>query len=120
VHRGYHWLVRLPELGVDNLPLYLNEEPGAAPVSLRKPWIRWEGDGTISYATLTASISGTTLTVTAKSGSNLNVGSTIYDGGVSAGTKITALGTGTAGLELTLSTIRRRFQLYHNARRHLR
>jgi hypothetical protein len=97
VHRGYHWLVRLPELGVDNLPLYLNEEPGAAPVSLRKPWIRWEGDGTISYATLTASISGTTLTVTVKSGSNLNVGATIYDGGVSAGTKITALGTGTGG-----------------------
>jgi hypothetical protein len=96
-HRGYNFLVRLPILGIDNPPLYVGEEPGAAPVSSRIPWIRWEGDGTVNYATITASISTTTLTVTAKTGTNLNVGTFIYDGGVSAGTKITALGTGTGG-----------------------
>jgi hypothetical protein len=79
-------------------PFYLNEEPGAAPVSSRYPWYLWDGDGTINFATITASISTNTLTVTAKTGTTgLNVGTTIYDGGVSAGTKITALGTGTGG-----------------------
>jgi hypothetical protein len=97
VHRGYHWMVRLPELGVDNLPLYLNEEPGAAPVSLRKPWIRWEGDGTISYASISGFMSGNVLNVTAKTGSNLNVGSVIYDGGISGLVKISSFGTGTGG-----------------------
>jgi hypothetical protein len=97
-HRGYHYLARLYLAGIENMPLYLNEEPGAAPVSSRIPWIRFEGDGTFNFATLTASISGTTLNVTAKAGSNLNVGSFIYDGGVLAATKITALGTGTGGI----------------------
>jgi hypothetical protein len=96
-HRGYQWMARLPVLGVENTPFYVGEEPGAAPVSLRRPWYRWDGDGTINFATITASISTTTLTVTAKTGTNLNVGTAIYDGGVSAGTKITALGTGTGG-----------------------
>jgi hypothetical protein len=96
-HRGYQWMARLPVLGVENSPLYVNEEPGAAPVSLRRPWFRWDGDGTVNFATITASISTTTLTVTAKTGTNLNVGTAIYDGGVSAGTRITALGTGTGG-----------------------
>jgi hypothetical protein len=97
IHRGYQWHARLPIIGAENTPFYLNEEPGAAPVSLRYPWFRWDGDGTINYATITASISGTTLTVTAKTGTNLNVGTIIYDGGVSGATKITALGTGTGG-----------------------
>jgi hypothetical protein len=97
-HRGYQWFSRLPLLGIENPPLYVNEEPGAAPVSSRYPWYLWDGDGTINFATITASISTTTLTVTAKTGTTgLNVGTTIYDGGVSAGTKITALGTGTGG-----------------------
>jgi len=47
--------------------------------------------------TTTASISGTTLTVTAFSGGNLAVGHVLSGTGVSAGTKITAFGTGSGG-----------------------
>lgn len=46
---------------------------------------------------VTGSISGTTLTVTAKTSGNLGVGSILQGTGVAAGTKITALGTGTGG-----------------------
>jgi hypothetical protein len=96
-HRGYHYLARLYLAGVENIPLYLNEEPGAAPVSSRFPWIRFEGDGTFNFSTITASLSGGVLNVTAHAGSNLNVGTILYDGGVTPGTKITGLGTGTGG-----------------------
>lgn len=44
---------------------------------------------------VTGSIEGTTLTVTAKSSGNLGVGSVLQGTGITAGTKITALGTGT-------------------------
>ena len=47
--------------------------------------------------TTTASISGTTLTVTAFSGGNLAVGHVLSGTGVTAGTKITAFGTGSGG-----------------------
>jgi lysophospholipase L1-like esterase len=46
---------------------------------------------------VTGSISGTTLTVTAKANGNLGMGSVIQGTGVTAGTKIVALGTGTGG-----------------------
>jgi hypothetical protein len=46
---------------------------------------------------ITASISTTTLTVTAVASGTLTVGSPIYGTGVTAGTYITALGTGTGG-----------------------
>jgi hypothetical protein len=49
-------------------------------------------------STLTASISGTTLTVTVASTSNLKVGTVISGIGVTSGTTITALGTGTGGV----------------------
>ena len=45
----------------------------------------------------TGSISGTTLTISAVTSGNLKVGSTISGSGVTAGTTITALGTGTGG-----------------------
>jgi hypothetical protein len=45
----------------------------------------------------TGSISGTTLTVTAVSAGTLVVGQTISGSGVTSGTTITALGTGTGG-----------------------
>jgi hypothetical protein len=48
-------------------------------------------------ATVTGSISGTTLTVTAVSQGTLTVGQAISGTGVTAGTTITALGTGTGG-----------------------
>jgi hypothetical protein len=96
-HRGYHYLVRLYLAGIENMPLYLNEEPGAAPVSSRFPWIRFEGDGTFNFATITASLSGGQLNVSAKTGNNLNVGSIVYDGGISGLVKIASLGTGTGG-----------------------
>lgn len=46
---------------------------------------------------VTGSISGTTLTVTAKANGNLGMGLVIQGTGVTAGTKIVALGTGTGG-----------------------
>jgi hypothetical protein len=48
-------------------------------------------------AVVTASISGTTLTVTGVASGNLVVGSVLYCPGIVAGTRITALGTGTGG-----------------------
>lgn len=48
-----------------------------------------------SAASVTGSISGTTLTVTAVGSGALTVGQTLSGSGVTAGTKITALGTGT-------------------------
>jgi hypothetical protein len=48
-------------------------------------------------ASVTGSISGTTLTVTAVGSGTLQVGMTISGTGVTAGTKITAFGTGTGG-----------------------
>lgn len=50
-----------------------------------------------STATVTGSISGTTLTVSAVASGALTVGATISGSGVTAGTTITALGTGTGG-----------------------
>lgn len=46
---------------------------------------------------ITASISATTMTVTAVASGTLTVGSPVYGTGVTAGTYITALGTGTGG-----------------------
>ncbi len=48
-------------------------------------------------ASVTGSISGTTLTVTAVASGTLAVGQVISGTGITAGTKITALGTGTGG-----------------------
>jgi hypothetical protein len=97
IHRGYQWLSRLSIIGIENTPLYLNEEPGAAIVSSRHPWLKWDGDGTISFATISGFMSGNVLNVTSKTGSNLNVGSVIYDGGISGLVKISSFGTGTGG-----------------------
>lgn len=48
-------------------------------------------------AVFTASISGTTMTVSAVTSGTIAVGHTIYGAGVTTGTTITALGTGTGG-----------------------
>ena len=50
-----------------------------------------------SQATVTGSIAGTTLTVTTAANGKLAVGMTISGTGITVGTKITALGTGTGG-----------------------
>lgn len=50
-----------------------------------------------SAASVTGSIAGTTLTVTAVGSGTLTVGQTLSGSGVTAGTKITAFGTGTGG-----------------------
>ena len=50
-----------------------------------------------SYASFTASISGTVMTVTAVSSGTIEVGHAISGSGVTAGTTITSLGTGTGG-----------------------
>ena len=51
-----------------------------------------------TIATVTGSISGTTLTVTAVASGTIYVGMTVTGSGVSANTRITALGTGTGGV----------------------
>ncbi len=56
------------------------------------------GAGTYTLGqSMTASIAGTTLTVTAATNGSLGIGSVIAGTGVTAGTTITALGTGTGG-----------------------
>lgn len=50
-----------------------------------------------SYASFTASISGTVMTVTSVSSGTIEVGHAISGSGVTAGTTITSLGTGTGG-----------------------
>lgn len=52
---------------------------------------------TVNGAVVTGSIAGTTLTVTAVTSGTLRVGQPISGSGVTAGTRITALGTGTGG-----------------------
>lgn len=56
-----------------------------------------EWDGAAAGATVTGSISGTTLTVTAVSSGSLCVGQVLSGTGITAGTQITGLGTGTGG-----------------------
>lgn len=53
---------------------------------------------TAAGASVTASISGTTMTVTAVGSGALSVGETLSGTGVTAGTTITAFGTGTGGV----------------------
>lgn len=55
------------------------------------------GTAVSSAAVYTASISGTTMTVTAVTSGTIQVGQVISGTGVTAGTQITALGTGTGG-----------------------
>ena len=57
----------------------------------------WVAIGANPTATVTAEIDGTTLTVTAVTDGALAVGSYVSGTGVTAGTRITALGTGTGG-----------------------
>lgn len=66
-----------------NLPDYVNRLPYGASAT--------------TTASVTGSISGTTLTVTAVSSGTLVVGQVITGTGVASGTTITALGTGTGG-----------------------
>jgi hypothetical protein len=54
-------------------------------------------NGTCEYSKFTGSISGTTLTVTAVTTGTLRVSQTLSGTGLSAGSSITALGTGTGG-----------------------
>lgn len=56
------------------------------------------GSTPVAAASVTGSISGTTLTVSAVSSGTLAVGQPIAGTGVTAGTYITALGTGTGGV----------------------
>lgn len=53
--------------------------------------------GSVNLASVTAAISGTTMTVTVVGSGVLAVGQTINGSGVTGGTTITALGTGTGG-----------------------
>ena len=65
------------------------------------PWARIVdmdmGSANTAASTLTASLSGGTLTVTAASAPTIAIGQTIIGAGVSDGTRVTGLGTGTGG-----------------------
>lgn len=61
------------------------------------PFTATDNTATATSAVVTGSISTTTLTVSAVTSGTLKVGSVIYGTGVTAGTTITALGTGTGG-----------------------
>lgn len=68
------------------------------PLSVFNALLRGTFAGSTAYgATVTGSISGTTLTVSAVSGGTIRVGQTISGTGVTAGTYITGNGTGTGG-----------------------
>jgi hypothetical protein len=60
-------------------------------------WMTWAAQGLASTAKLTASISGTTMTVASISTGKVIVGQIVQGAGVSAGTRVTALGSGTGG-----------------------
>jgi hypothetical protein len=94
VHGGYYWIARVPMIGIESVANYHNE-PGTDSNS----WLRWGGDGTVLYTTVTGSISGTTLNVTAvlTGGSTLDSGTVLFGPGVTAGTKILSRGTGSGG-----------------------
>ena len=68
--------------------------PGDDGITLRDIWL----DGSANWISFTASISGTTMTVTDAPVGTITVGSTIAGTGVTVGTTITALGTGTGGV----------------------
>lgn len=74
---------------------YANNATGQ--VQFGANWTSAAVTGSIATNTVTGSISGTTLTVTAVTSGTLAVGQTISGTGVTAGTTITALGTGTGG-----------------------
>lgn len=72
-----------------------------APVAALGPWAQIVslllGSENSLEANFTGSISGTTLTVTAVSSGTIAVGQTVFGTGVTEGTRITALGSGTGG-----------------------
>jgi hypothetical protein len=81
----------------DYIPMYSTNKISTSPVPLNTPSSTQAG---VAGSAFTASISGTTLTVTAVASGTIIVGQTVSNTGstsVSAGTKITALGTGSGG-----------------------
>jgi hypothetical protein len=94
VHNGYMWIARLPQLGINNWQNYDTTEPGSDDAV----WALYYGDGTIDVrGTATGSISGTVLTVSATSLTNIEVGDKISGTGITPGTRITSFGSGTGG-----------------------
>jgi hypothetical protein len=60
-------------------------------------WMTWASQGLASPARLTASVSGTIMTVASVSSGKVIVGQIVQGAGVSAGTRVAALGSGTGG-----------------------
>jgi hypothetical protein len=96
LYNGYGWIARLPILGIEgDWPAYINEVPGDGS---NHGWTRYWGDGTVDVkGTLTGSISGTILTVSATSLTNITAGDMISGTGVTPATRIVSRGTGTGG-----------------------
>jgi Glycosyl hydrolase family 76 len=65
---------------------------------LNHRWMTWAAQGLAPAAKVTASISGTTMTVSSISAGKVVVGQIVQGAGVSAGTQVTALGSGTGGI----------------------
>jgi hypothetical protein len=80
----------------DGLTRY--QQPGPTTVNYTNAITSISGVTVLDTATVTADISGTTMTVSAVSSGTLSVGQQVYGTGVSQLTKITALGTGTGGI----------------------
>jgi hypothetical protein len=103
-YNGFVWGARVPVLGIEDEPNYINEEPGSKITSPSQvqAWTKYGGDGTLGVGCqFTGSITGTTLTVTSVASGAIAIGnmisSAVWPGigtGVIAGTTITA-GSGT-------------------------
>ena len=81
------------EVSFEDGPTHVSDTPIGQHIVLAVPATITDA----SYALVTGSISGTTLTVSAVTSGTVKVGATISGSGVTAGTTITALGTGTGG-----------------------
>jgi len=78
-------------------PAFVATYQNASTIQMVGQYIDFSVDGGGATNSFTASISGTTMTVTAVSAGALAVNQAISGAGVTAGTTITALGTGTGG-----------------------
>jgi hypothetical protein len=94
-YNGKHWVAKLPELGLEAWPAYINEEPGGS----NNAWIDWGNWGDDPLGVVTGSISGNTLTVTAVTTGtpNLAIGRMLKGTGIRPGTRVTVVLTGTGG-----------------------
>lgn len=97
------FLIAVLPVGTDVILAQVNRVPEPrdadfvvmTPLRYRRLRTNEDSDADVKF---TAAITGTTLTVSAVDFGELEVGATVFGTGVAAGTRITALGTGTGGI----------------------